>query len=185
VHRVIYNALHVMWLDNFNKFIGVRVQNMDKGLWLNCSWTGQALTKHCGDPDLIDLTITDDQRGMPDDIWRLYDVVVAQLEAVCEQGKNLAKHSIVETLDVRRVPLKMDPKKLPDGPLKQKLLKRSAESLHNFYPIGMIDENIGANRGFLRILWDVLQKAKADPRQRIQLLSTDSNIYFRIMKVRF
>jgi hypothetical protein len=172
-----------MWIDNFCKFFSVRMLALDKGTYLNCAWTGVALTKHLGDPLAIDLVISDQQKGMPDDLWGSYDVFLAQMEAIATSVNEEAKDSFVERYDVRRIPLKVDPDKLPEGPLKQKLKMHSAESLLNFYPVELIDDNIGSNKGFLRILWKILQEAKADPRQRIQLLNTDSNIYFRIIKV--
>jgi hypothetical protein len=174
-----------MWVDNFCKFFGVRTPSLDKGIYLNCAWTGMALTKHLGDPEAIDLTVSDRQHGMPDDLWACYDMFLAQMEAIADDVTVGAKESFVERYDVRRIPLKVGPKNLPEGVLPDRLKFRSSESLHNFYPVKLIDENIGSNKGFFRIMWKILQDAKADPRQRIQLLNTDSNIYSRIMKVTY
>jgi hypothetical protein len=55
-----------------------------------------------------------------------------------------------------RVPLKPDENKVPEE--YKEALRHSPDTLENFHPAGLIEQNIGSNEGLARVIFKVLQK---------------------------
>ena len=61
------------------------------------------------------------------------------------------------------------------------VLRESRDGMRNFFPLGMLPENIGSNRGLLLLLKDLFG---VQPKVgHYSFLSVDCNIYLRMLKV--
>ena len=61
------------------------------------------------------------------------------------------------------------------------MLRESRDGMRNFFPLGMLPENIGANRGLLLLLKELFG---VQPRPgHYSFLCVDCNIFLRILKV--
>ena len=90
------------------------------------------------------------------------------------------KDSLSFKMRVRQVPLKpeVDP---AVHPALAAVLRESRDGLRNFFPIGMMSENIGSNRGMLLVLKDLFG---VQPKPgHFSFLSCDCNIFMRLLKV--
>ena len=90
--------------------------------------------------------------------------------------------SLVRKYDVRRVPVKPSANRRMDPKIRQ-ILMESRDGMLDFHPIGLIDINIGRNRGLQQIIRKVFDENAANPRTTYYVLTADCNIFLRTLKV--
>jgi hypothetical protein len=171
--------VHVTWLDNFSKFYAIAVQGL-AGAAAECLWTAHGLHRYIGPPVSTALVLS--LRGMPAQLFsirimKLFKQKMAVADAV---SYSYFKDSVCFKYNVRQVPLKPDPKMVNNAVLAA-VLRESRDGMRNFFPLGMLPENIGSNRGLLLILKDLYG---IQPRPgHYSFLAADCNIFLRILKV--
>ncbi len=171
--------VHVTWLDNFSKFYAIAVQGL-AGAAAECLWTAHGLHRYVGPPVSTALVLS--LRGMPAQLFsirimKLFKQKMAVADAV---SCSYYKDSVCFKYNVRQVPLKPDPKAVNNAVLAA-VLRESRDGMRNFFPLGMLPENIGSNRGLLLILKDLYG---IQPRPgHYSFLAADCNIFLRILKV--
>ena len=169
-----------MWLDNFSKFYAVAVQGLGTGAAAECLWTARGLHRYVGPAVATDLL--PGVRGMPTSLFAgsvvsLFKQKMAVADAVPEA---FLKDSICFRHNVRQVPLKPEVDAKAD-PALAAVLRESRDGMRNFFPLGMLPENIGSNRGLLLLLKDLFGvQPKAG---HYSFLSVDCNIYLRMLMV--
>ena len=112
------------------------------------------------------------------------DIVVLlkqKMAAADAVGFSYFKNSACHKYNVRQVPLKPDPRSVSD-PVLAAVLRDSRDGMRNFFPLGMMPDNIGSNRGLLLVLKDLYG---IQPRPGHSFLSADCNIFLRLLKVFF
>ena len=180
VFRRVKSEVHVVWLDNFSEFYAMAVQGLS-GAVAECLWTAHGLHR-CVGPAVS--TAVGNLRGMPlslfsPDIIGMFKQKMAVADAVqCA----FLKDSLSFKMRVRQVPLKpeVDP---AVHPALAAVLRESRDGLRNFFPMGMMSENIGSNRGMLLVLKDLFG---VQPKPgHFSFLSCDCNIFMRLLKVPF
>ena len=177
--RIVHGEVHVEWLDNFSKFYAIAVQGLS-GAFAECLWTARGLHRYVGPP--VSSALVPGVRGMPQSLFapvliNLFKHKMAQADAVsCAYFKD----SVCHKHTVRKVPLKPDVDS-KSNPAMAAVLRESRDGLRNFFPLGMLPENIGSNRGLLLIIKDLFQ---APPKPgNYHFLSVDCNIFLRMLKV--
>lgn len=172
--------MHVAWLDNFSKFYAIAVQGLGTGACAECLWTARGMHRYAG--PAVATAIVPGVRGMPaslfsDDIIKLFKQKMAVADAASEA---FLKDSVCFRYTVRQVPLKPEVDAKAE-PALAAVLRESRDGLRNFFPTGMLPENIGSNRGLLLLLKDLFgAQVKAG---QYAFLSVDCNIYLRMLKV--
>ena len=173
-------GVHVVWLDNFSKFYSVAVQGLATGACAECLWTARGLHRYVG--PAVSTAIVPGVRGMPatlfsNDIIGLFKQKMAVADAASE---GYLKDSVCFRYTVRQVPLKPEVDAKAE-PALAAVLRESRDGMRNFFPLGMLTENIGSNRGLLLILKDLFgSQLKAG---HYSFLSVACNIYLRMLKV--
>ena len=84
----------------------------------------------------------------------------------------------------KRVPLKLDERTAPEE--YKEVLRSSPDSLENFFPVGLIEPNIGSNDGLARVikmLYDEKKMGTVLGSPTYVALNVDFNIFYRLMKV--
>ena len=169
----------VMWVDNFSKCHAVALQGIATGAFRDCNWTGQAIKVYQGADVSVDIGRL---QAMPDHIFETDTMSLVQQanRELCKQGWQYLTGSMVERFSVNTIPVKpvVDPLSFPDMHI---ILNESRDGLRNFYPMAIMPQNIGSNRGLMLIL-----KQISDSRRNpscYQFLCADCNIFMRIMKV--
>ena len=169
-----------MWLDNFSKFYAVAIQGVSTGAFSDCLWTGQGVHKYVGPP--VDTKIQAGMRGMPVKLCSKSNRdAVEELIITCENRSwRYFAGSVVKRYNVNRIPLKpeVDSKEEPELAT---VLDESRDGLRNFYPLDVLPENIGSNRGLLFLLRDLFSKPLRTG--HFSFLSVDCNIFVRMLKV--
>ena len=83
-------------------------------------------------------------------------------------------------MKVRQIPLKPEVDPAVD-PVRAAVLRESRDGMRNFFPLDMLAENIGSNRGLLLLMKDLFG---VQPRSgHFSFLSCDCNIFLRLLKV--
>lgn len=168
------------WLDNFSKFYAVAVQGLGTGAVAECLWTARGLHRYVG--PAVQTALLPGVRGMPaslvdSGIISLLKQKMAVADAVPEA---FLKDSVCFRRNVRQVPLKPEVDAKAE-PVLAAVLRESRDGLRNFFPLGMLPENIGSNRGLLLLLKDLFgAQVKAG---HYAFLSVDCNIFLRMLKV--
>ena len=174
------SGVHVAWLDNFSKFYAVAVQGLGTGAFADCMWTAAGLHRYVG--PAVSTSVQPGVRGMPsslvsDAIISLFKQKMAVADAVTE---SFLKDSVCFRYTVRQLPLKPEVDAKAD-PALHAVLRESRDGMRNFFPLSMLPENIGSNRGLLLLLKDRFGvQTKAG---HYSFLSVDCNIYLRMLKV--
>jgi hypothetical protein len=173
--------LHVIWWDNFSKTIQTRRPTMEKGIYMGALWTGLGVMMFNGPP--LECVYSDEAPAMPDDMFAMEDMFLQRLDVAVAEETECYTDSLVAIYDVRRIPLKIDPNKLPDCPATDELKRRSPDGLTNFHPWQLLEENCGANDGMLKVLRLFLNRSRAMIDKRITVLNADCNLFYRALKV--
>jgi hypothetical protein len=172
--------VHVAWLDNFSKFYAIAVQGLS-GACAECLWTARGLHRYVG--PTVSTALVAGQRGMPLNMFSPQLITLFKQKMAVADGISYAyfKDSVCYKFAVRQVPLKPDVDVVSE-PALAAVLSQSRDGLRNFFPMGMLSENIGSNRGLLLILKNLFQ---APPKPgHYSFLSVDCNIFLRMLKVR-
>ena len=150
-------------------------------------WTGHAIKMFVGPP--IDLT-----RGgvsaMPDNLFSspLVDFARDYLNQMMASSWNQFSSSIVKKFHVTQIPCKPSVSRHTDSKLHQ-ILKESRDGVDNFMPIEMNSENVGSNRGLLKLIKGFDEERKKRMRNGapdiFEIYSVDCNIFSRMIKVCF
>lgn len=186
--REIISRPHVLWVDNFSKCLATSVPDSMLGAYKACLWTGFAVFA-CTDESISD-TVVHNLDGsvrpaMPDDILDGSQEVARALHHVIGQGWQLYSTSLVATYDVRNIPPKIDTHVFPE--LAQ-TIEDPKNTLFNVYPNGLVDMNIGSNRGLAAVIRQLYEQYGMQPGgdcSRYLTVNVDENIYWRTLKVRF
>ena len=179
--RTVSGGVHVQWLDNFSKFYAVAVQGLGTGAAAECLWTARGLHRYVG--PTVATALLPGVRGMPTSLFSasIISLLKQKMAAADAVSVGYLKDSVCFRHTVRQVPLKpeVDAKA---APALAAVLRESRDGLQNFFPVGMLPENIGSNRGMLLLLRDLFG---AQPKPgHYSFLSVDCNIYLRMLKVR-
>ena len=121
-------------------------------------------------------------RGMPLSLFEptLVDSFRQKMTHTDGVSVSYFKDSVCHKFTVRKIPLKPDVDASID-PTLAAVLRESRDGLRNFFPLGMLTENIGSNRGLLLILKDLFNTPRK-PGQ-YSFVSVDCNIFLRMLKV--
>ena len=171
-------GVHVTWLDNFSKFYAIAVQGL-AGAAAECLWTAHGLHRYVGPP--ISTALIPTVRGMPAELFAPDIVALLKQKMAAADGVGFSyfKNSVCHKYNVRQVPLKPDPRAVND-PVLAAVLRESRDGMHNFFPLGIMPDNIGSNRGLLLVLKDLYG---IQPRPgHYSFLSADCNIFLRLLK---
>ena len=178
--RVVSAGVHVLWLDNFSKFYAIAVQGLAGGACAECLWTARGLHRYVGPP--VSTTLVPGVRGMPLSFFspRIAALFKAKMAAADAVSCSFLKDSLCFKHNVRKVPLKPEVDPTVD-PALAGVLRESRDGMRNFFPLGMLPENIGSNRGLLLLLSNLFG---VQPKPgHYSFLSVDCNIYLRMLKV--
>ena len=179
VCSAVQGEVHVVWLDNFSKFYAIAVQGLG-GAAAECLWTARGLHRYVGPP--VSSAIVPGLRGMPEKLFAaplgvLFKQKMAAADAV---SVGYFRDSVCFKHTVRRIPLKPVVCAAAEPELAA-VLRESRDGMRNFFPLGMLPENIGANRGLLLLLKELFG---VQPRPgHYSFLCVDCNIFLRILKV--
>ena len=171
--------MHVKWLDNFSKFYAIAVQGL-AGAAAECLWTARGLHRYVGPP--VSSVLVPNVRGMPINLFSPSIILLLKQKVAAADAVSYSylKDSVCFKFTVRQVPLKPDPA-VVGNPALAAVLRESRDGMRNFFPLGMLPENIGSNRGLLLILKDMYG---VQPRPgHYSFLSADCNIFLRLLKV--
>ena len=173
------DEVHVGWLDNFSKFYAIAVQGL-AGAAAECLWTARGLHRYVGPP--VATNVVAGLRGMPADLFaaqivQLFHQKMAAADAVpCAYLKD----SVCFRHTVRSIPLKPEVDAAAH-PALAAVLRESRDGMRNFYPLAMLPENIGSNRGLLLLLKELFG---VQPRVgHYSFIAVDCNIFMRMLKV--
>jgi hypothetical protein len=179
------------------------VPNLEQGIYSDCLWTGVAIIRWVDSyDDDVDITELPDPPDLSVQIDSSDGSVVSCMPGtiVDEDGNEC----IIEALDVlnangegrfrqnRSICLKYDVRNLPLKPVVDKelypelynILKCSVDGLDNFYPVGLIQLNIGKNEHLLKILRNYLEELKAARPRRYGVMLCDVAIFQTVVRVR-
>ena len=139
------------------------------------------LHRYVGPP--VSTAIAPNQRGMPLNLFSpgIITILKEKVGVADAVGPAFFKDSVSYLLNVRQIPLKpeVDP---ATQPALAAVLRESRDGMRTFFPLGMVPENIGSNRGLLLLLKDLFG---VQPRPgHFSFLSADCNIFLRLLKVR-
>jgi hypothetical protein len=179
VFSAVLADVHVSWLDNFSKFYAIAVQGLH-GAAAECLWTAHGLHRYVGPPVSTALVLS--VRGMPAQLFskRLVRILKLKMAVADAVSYSYFKDSVCFKFTVRQVPLKPDHKAV-NNPALAAVLRESRDGMRNFFPLGMLPENIGSNRVLLLVLKD-LYGVQPKP-GHYSFLSADCNIFLRLLKV--
>ena len=167
------------------------MQGVESGAYKAMNWCGKAI--HVWRPSNPDSSVTLKIDSNAENVWpamsedlfekKDMDTVRKWMQKVDDMGSNLYDMSLCVKYDVRRVPLKPDSKKALAFGYTQlaKALNEHRDGMQDFFPMKIEDINIGSWTGLLTLL-----KNWSDDRHRedhYSILSTDCNIFLRILKV--
>jgi len=169
-----------MWWDNFSKIYAVAIQTLEKGAMRNCLWTSQALHRYVGAP--VSTPSILQHKAMPDPDWLSAGskLLMENIKHIDNLGRNRYVSSLCKKYNVVRVPIKptLDARTEPDMAA---VLAESRDGLVHFFPSDIVGENIGSNRGLLKLL-KTLDTDRTDMTE-FSYLNVDCNIYMRVLKV--
>jgi hypothetical protein len=178
----------MLWVDNFSKNRGYSVPNVDRGVYASCLWAGASVFR-CEDQTISDSVVLrangSVRPAMPDDILERQEAVAMTVRSVLREECNLFDDSLVNKYDVRTIPLKVDTKRFPEV---AQVIDHPMNSLDNVFPAGLMDINIGSNRGLAIILRKMYTEHGMEPGGscgRYLSLNVDENIFWRTLKVTY
>jgi hypothetical protein len=178
----------MLWVDNFSKNRGYSVPNVDRGVYASCLWTGASVFR-CEDQTISDSVVLcangSVRPAMPENILERQEAVALTVQSVLREDYMLFDDSLVNKYDVRTIPLKVDTQKFPEI---AHIIDHPMNSLDNVYPAGLMDINIGSNRGLAIILRKMYTEHGMEPGgscDRYLSLNVDENIFWRTLKVTY
>ena len=180
VCREVEAGVHVVWLDNFSKFYAIAVPVLASGACAECLWTARGLHRYVG--PAVSTAMLPGVRGMPLSFFspRITALFKAKMAAADPLSVSFLKDSLCFKHNVRKLPLKPDVDAAVD-PALAGVLRESRDGMRNFFPLGMMPENIGSNRGLLLVL---RQLYGVQPKPgHYSFLSVHCNLYLRLLKV--
>lgn len=154
------NQVFVVWLDNFNLFL--KYTSLRKSPYENCNWTSfAALISETASSQLpfehpICYSIDEDNS--------VYGILK---EVIQNNLKHIPHYDYKENFELFSPPLVQDAKPF----------------LKKFYPISLLDCNIGSNTDLKKILLEKIQPMMENWDYTYIILTVDINIYYRILKV--
>ena len=146
--REIRNQTHIIWVDNFSKFLSRSVPNMAAGVYSSCLWTGVAAFKCSSD---FDMSIKHDDEGvviaaMLDDPFVYSQSVKRGLQYTMQTCRSYYSQSLVKKYDIRNIPPKIDTRRWPDMKEVVDIPYNSTRCVH---PAKFVEQNIGSNQGLI------------------------------------
>jgi hypothetical protein len=178
---------HLLWIDNFSKFISRSIPTADKGVFSQCLWTGVSLFAL---PDGVGDAISDRvQRGvdgraipaMPRDILQYQSGVMTAVYHVLSLGPEYNSSAAVTKYKVRTVPLKVD-----TNTFDEVADNVNSYNMSHIRAVDLLEHNVGSNRGLLTILDTMCRERNIHgdaPCTRYTTFNVDENIFWRILKV--
>ena len=186
IHRSVLQRPHVLWADNFSKFIAHSIPTTTKDVFASCLWTGMAAFST--DNEQLDMSIKYSVDGsivpaMPNDPLVGRNTVVKGIRYILESSRNYFDQSLVKKFDVRCIPLKINSKLFPNLAY---LVDNARNTTQIVHPVKLLEINIGSNHGLLTILRQIYEEEgmHTDTCANYKILNTDENIYWRTMKVK-
>ena len=185
-----------MWVDNFNDLFLHKVAQLGKPNMSLCQWTVFGSIRYNGEEE-VSMSFVKNVgthtviHATPPNPFIHVDEANKLLAA--SQGADLPAMGMPLLFDqclfssckLNRVPLKLDPANIP--PLLRHVLQDNGRPLHNFFPGGVSDDNIGSNAGLavvIQRIWE--QRGMRDGTcEKYLVLSADINIFMRVAKVCF
>lgn len=185
LYRNQIDGVHVVWLDNFSKFIAKSVPTTRKGVVASCLWTGKAIFQNDA---MNNITSQLQYNGnaivpaMPDDILAHKHEVMVAVDYVMQGIRTYYNGSLVRRYDVRNVPPKINTKVYTEM---KSVVNDAKNSTKCVTPVSLIDQNIGANKDLLTIMWNIYETSgmSTDSCDTYSLYNFDENIYWRVLKV--
>jgi hypothetical protein len=178
---------HLLWIDNFSKFISRSIPTADKGVFSQCLWTGVSLfALPEGVGDAISDGVKTDIHGrtvpaMPTDILQYQSGVTTAVQYVLSQGAEYSSIAAVTKYTVRTVPLKVDTNIFPEV-----ADDVNSYNMSHIRAVDLLEHNIGSNRGLLTILDTLCRERHIHgdaPCTKYTTFNVDENIFWRILKV--
>lgn len=200
-------------MDNYDAQFRHSKASLDRAQHANINWTGVAVRQYMGQ-DFIDDSLVHDADGaivpvMPDDllapdnVQAIFQFIVEHTQLTATQAhalnrfpiegmrtfKPLYATSLLKTWEPDRVPLKPNINN-PNVPEEFKdAIRRSPDTLANFYPKAIVNENPASQEGLINLLKEYFTKnvtsAGRGLPQRYFNLTCDENLYKRLMRVRY
>lgn len=178
---ILDTKITVWWIDNFSKCYAVAMQGVASGAFSDCNWTGQAFKSYVG-PE-VDIKIRN-RLAMPDDIFTHYSIATVRrslISSFAERKWFYLRNSLVKRFNVNNIPLK-PVLNAESNPRLHAVLAESRDGLGQFHPNAILPQNVGSNRGLLKIL-KMMSDDRKNNDDRFHFLTADCNIFMRIMKV--
>ena len=164
---------HVVWVDNYCKWLRVQVPTAATQMWRDTRWTVHGLfisDEHRG-TDRTAFHLQPGEQCYPDDIFATRDDVEGLIRDAADRVlvagvPTFYPHSISK--DVQRIPLALP--------------VESPEDKYNFVPVAVHKHDISSNKGLAHTLLAVAERYP--PGGAPIIMMTDINIWKRQMKVR-
>ena len=159
---------------------------MDKGTWTPKPWTGYGLrvTQEDVDTHLIRVGSTV-VCAMPVDLFVYQEQTVNDYMAInVKKSMHRYATSMVTQCEISNIPMKPDAKVMARESHKRALIERR-DSMDTFYCEKIIDDNIGSNRGLMRILREhMISTGQKDlTSNKYSCFNVDIDIFARMIKV--
>ena len=184
--RQIQVSTHVLWVDNFSKFVARSIPSLAASTYSSCLWTGVAAFKCSGS---LDRGVMYSNSGaiipaMPDDPFVYADAVKQGVSYIINSCRSYYDRSLVAQFDIRNVPPKIDTKAFP---YMKEEVDRPENTTRCVHPCKLMDYNIGSNQGLLAVVRSLYEENNMHTEQcnHYLLLNVDENIFWRILKVLF
>ena len=197
--REIEEGPHVIWYDNYNKMYNKQLVSMSRDVLKLCNWTGRAVRPYLGTQPVsmkVKRSRGEIVPAMPQlsELWEFTEVIdraiIKQTGSTIEDSDSqqiptdFLDSSFYVLYGASRVPLKPDENKVPEE--YKEALRHSPDTLENFHPAGLIEQNIGSNEGLARVirqLYDEKNMGSVLGASHYVALNVDCNIFSRLMKV--
>lgn len=172
------------WYDNFSKIYRIHVPSQGTGLYHSCLWTGVAIHAYQG-PDIdMKCRLNPDQSVlsiMPPNLFDQQDVVINSIQYIMDEGGLYFDKSLCKKHTVNNIPLKIITNTEENIPF----IPESVGTMGQCFPLKMMKENIGSNRGLAIIMRELYEKHEMhiDKCSKYVCLNVDENIFWRMLKV--
>lgn len=197
-------------MDNYDSQFRHTKASLSRAQHANINWTGVAVRQYMGDYFIED-TLVRDQAGavipaMPDDIMTpeniaaILEFIVRNTQLTQDEALNnnnsiegmttfkpLYPTSLLRTWKPDRVPLKpnVNDANIPNA--YKDAVRKSPDTLSNFYPKSILNENPSSQAGLIRLLKDYFEKNVTSGNTKLPQkyfnLTCDENLYKRAMRV--
>jgi hypothetical protein len=183
--RNVRESPHILWLDNFTRFLPRRVFTLSSDSYTACAWTVGMVREP---PSALQATLAAPPVGvdlfLPPDLYIYKDELCRLISDQC-RAASLYETSYATLFDLHAVPPGFP--KSADASEKMKLFFPAVEhrvaSLDAWSPLGMEGSNIGSNTGLLSVLLRWTPELFDDAHAKPTWLLSDINIFNRLCKV--